>query len=198
MAAKKAKAKQEEVGQPEKKEEDIKRYTVKTVETEEPLVSPPTEEPKEAPKKSKLPLAILIIAVFLLGAAFGAGIAIYQNGVKTQNQTTAEPTETPTLTPTPTPILEKKDLNFEVLNGAGVAGTAAEAKSFLEGKGYVVAETGNADNFDYTETTISIKDSKKEYLLLLTDDLSENYTVASDSSTLDEDSEFDAVVTIGK
>jgi hypothetical protein len=196
MAAKKDKAKPEKKDESEKKEGE-KRYTVETVETEEPLVEQPPEPPVAA-KKSKLPFILLIIFVFLLGAAVGAGLAIYQNRISTQKEVSSEPTVTEVPTPTPTPILERKDLNLEVLNGAGVAGTAAKAKAFLEEKGYVVAESGNADNFNFTETTISIKDSKKEYLMLLTDDLSENYTVASESSALSEDSEFDAVVTIGK
>jgi hypothetical protein len=196
MPPKKEKAKAEKKEEEEKKEE-TKRYKVETVETEEPLVEQPPAPPV-AQQKSKLPFILLIIFVFLLGAAFGAGLALYQNRIFPQKQPASEPTVTETPTPTPTPILERKDLNLEVLNGAGVAGTAAKAKAFLEEKGYVVADTGNADSYDFSQTTISIKDSKKEYLMLLTDDLSESYTVASDSSTLSEDSEFDAVVTIGK
>ena len=42
----------------------------------------------------------------------------------------------------------------QILNGSGVAGVAASATEFLEGRGFEVAETGNADSFDFQSTQV--------------------------------------------
>ena len=75
---------------------------------------------------------------------------------------------------------------------------AGEAKDFLEGLGYEDVDTGNAGAYDFEETEVAIKEGKEEYLDLLIGDLSEEYEVSEDSETLDEDSDYDAVVTVGK
>jgi len=64
--------------------------------------------------------------------------------------------------------------------------------------GYKDIAVGNADSFDFEKTEISIKEGKKDYLDILTNDLSDGYRVLEETKTLDEESEFDAVITIGK
>ena len=46
------------------------------------------------------------------------------------------------------------EVSVEVLNGNGVAGSADEAAYVLGQRGYVSANGGNADRFDYFETTV--------------------------------------------
>ena len=45
---------------------------------------------------------------------------------------------------------------------------------------------------------MAIKEEKEDYLDLLLEDLGEEYTVSSQTETLDEDSDFDAVITVGQ
>lgn len=113
------------------------------------------------------------------------------------------PTNTPTPKPTGNPIdkttgLDRSKLSVTVENGSGAAGVAATGKDFLNGLGYDVTSTSNADNFDYTGVTIQVKSSASDYLALLKKDLSTKYTVGDTSSDLSASISADAVVIIGK
>ncbi len=115
----------------------------------------------------------------------------------------ASPTSTSTPTPTTNPVdnatgLNRSNLSIAIQNGSGTAGVAGKASDLLKGLGYNVVSTGNADNFDFTGTTVKVKATKKNYLPLLIKDLSGTYTVASSSSDLDATSSADALVIIGK
>lgn len=79
-------------------------------------------------------------------------------------------------TPSPTPItIDRKAWSFEVLNGSGVAGVAANASEKLEKLGYKVVKTGNADEtVTITELYIS-KDKSEEEKKLLIDDLKSDF-----------------------
>lgn len=161
-------------------------------------INPPAPEP--GGKKKVILVGLIVLAGLGL---IGGGIWVYKKGlskVKMPAISLSSPEPTPTEVPTPTPIpeLKREDLKVQVLNGGGVVGAAGKAKELLEGLGYPEIETGNADSYDYEETEISIKENKKVYLDLLIEDLSEEYTLASESSTLDEDNDFDAVVIVGK
>lgn len=120
------------------------------------------------------------------------------------------PTPSPTVTtkPTATPTkstssssdasgLDRSALTITVQNGGGTPGAASKGKTTLEDLGYTVSGTGNADNFDYANTVIQIKASKKAYLDLLKNDLSKSYTIGTVSATLTTGS-ADAIVIIGK
>ena len=122
---------------------------------------------------------------------------------------TSQTTETPSLTDTPTPKptgnpidsstgLDRSKLSITVENGSGAAGVASTGKDFLNGLGYNVSSTSNADNFDYTGVTIQVKNSASDYLALLKKDLSTKYTVGDTSSDLSASASADAVVIIGK
>lgn len=121
-------------------------------------------------------------------------------------KTTVSPTPNKKITPTPSgmktptpteePVASTK-LRIEVLNGSGTSGEASKMASFLKSKGYLIASTGNADAFDYEQTTIQIKKSKSSELAQLKKDLSSSYEVASSVSNLAETSSFDAIVIVG-
>lgn len=114
-------------------------------------------------------------------------------------EATPTPQTSPTRAATPAPTsssgLNRADLSITVQNGGGVAGAATEASEYLEGLGYDVVSTGNADNFDYTETIIRVKSTMSEYLDQLEEDLSSEYTIGS--ATADYTGDADALVIIG-
>lgn len=142
----------------------------------------------------RLPLIIFILLVLLV---FGGGSAwLLKQG--TFGALAPTPTPEPTLTPTPTPApILRSDLKVQVLNGSGVPGRAGKVEEFLKGLGYQVLDTGNAKAFSYKKTEIRVKDDKKDYLSLLTEDVSREYEVDEETKTLEEESEYDAVVIVG-
>lgn len=148
----------------------------------------------------------ILVTVVLILALIGGGYFLYQNFLKNGGETdnpkgTVVPVEegqsSPTPTPTPEVELDRAELKVQVLNGSGTPGMAGKAQEHLEGLGYQDIDTGNADDYDYKETVIAIKPSKEKYLGLITKDLAEEYTVASETEELDEDSDFDVVITVG-
>ncbi|MBI2074599.1 MAG: C39 family peptidase [Candidatus Levybacteria bacterium] len=95
--------------------------------------------------------------------------------------------------------LDRSKLTLSILNGAGKIGAASEAIDILRDFGYHVTSTGNAENSDYENVTIKIKNSKIDYTGLLKKDLDlAQYKIASISSDLTQDLPFDAVVIIGQ
>lgn len=176
----------------------------KVVEKKEEQKEEPKSFSKEELKEGKTPfykpLLWMIVPVVLLMGAVVSGVFIYNLGLKKGMETTlVQATPTPQLpSPTPAPKLAREDLKIHVLNGAGIAGTASKAKEFLEGLGYKDIDTGNADSFDFEETEIALREEKKDYFDLLKEDLDKEYFVAEDLKSLEDESEYDAVVTIGK
>lgn len=127
---------------------------------------------------------------------------------ETPTPTEADETPTPTAkasptpgkgTPTPTGTsgLERSSLKVAVLNGSGVAGAATKMSDALKDLGYDVVSSGNADNFEYEETEIQVKSTKKSYLSQLESDLEDDYTIGSATSDY-AGTAADAVVIVGK
>lgn len=163
-------------------------------------------------------LSALILVLGLI--AFGISRSIGNKGISSNKTLTTTPTMSPTTTPTPTDIIDTtptptlktkttptptkisgssvKNLSIQILNGSGVVGAGKKAADFLSGLGYTITSTGNADNFEYSQTTIQIKSAKSSLLNQLKKDLTENYTIGSTSTTLSSSSSADAIVIIGK
>lgn len=106
------------------------------------------------------------------------------------------PSPSPVALATPVPVFDRKDFKIQVLNGSGVAGLAGKAKTKLESLGYPEVTVGNADSKDYTETEVSIKKSKANFLADIKKDLT-GYTLAQDSGTVSGDGEFDVEIILG-
>ena len=153
--------------------------------------------PTESKIKSNKLFWIIIIVFATLGVAAG-GIGVYLQN-RSQPTSTISPTPEASLLPSPSAevLLNKKDLQIQILNGSGVTGAAKKAQDYLEGLGYTVSAVGNASSSDYTTTQISLKDSKKDYLPLLKKDLSEKYEVADTIDSLEDNSKYDAVIILG-
>jgi aspartokinase len=54
-------------------------------------------------------------------------------------------------------------IQVEVLNGCGEDGSAQTFTKYLRSKGFDVVSIGNADNFEYQETKIICRTTKKNY-----------------------------------
>jgi hypothetical protein len=94
--------------------------------------------------------------------------------------------------------LDRSKLSITVENGSGAEGVAGKAADVLKTLGYNIVTTGNADNFNYQGVTIKVKSDQKNFLNLLKQDLSKDYTVTASSSDFGSDSPTDALVIIGK
>lgn len=163
------------------------------------------------------PKWLVIGGVFLLLLVGGSKIIMGAKGILSNrftqfiNNTFSSPTPTeapspmPTLTvtplpptPTPTPVLLKSDLKISVLNGSGIKGAANSAADFLKTLGYNVTKTGNAARYDYLQTTIAIKESRRAYLPQLKVALETKYQVSVEVGVVAETEGFDAQVVVGQ
>ncbi|KKQ38490.1 MAG: hypothetical protein US54_C0009G0010 [Candidatus Roizmanbacteria bacterium GW2011_GWA2_37_7] len=140
------------------------------------------------------------VIVVLVGAG---GYLYYQSSQNKLANPPSETTITITQEPSSTPIPEdvKKDAySIEVQNGSGIAGEAGRAQTLLEDADFIIDSTGNADNYDYTETVIQAKEGVSEaWINKLTETLKEKYGVSSSVETLDDaDSDSDVVVIVGQ
>jgi len=157
------------------------------------------EENKGSKKKTLI--TVLVIVVFLAAGfliswrytnrKLDLGSPLGEEGIEVQPTAGADE-------PSPTIVaLERADLKVQVLNGTGEGGAAGEGKDLLEALGYQEVDMGNADSYNFKLTEITLKEGKEEYFELISKDLENNYQVASEASVLEEESEFDSVVTLG-
>ncbi len=151
-------------------------------------------------KGNKSKNILLFVIVFLLVALFSAAFYFYFIGAipfqPKDNDGEVVPTQSPTSTPMPVEF-NRAELSVQVLNGSGVSGAAGAFESFLEGLGYKNIEIGNADNSDYEDVTIQIKEEYKEFFELITKDITESYVVNEDYEVLDENSGYDLIIIVG-
>lgn len=93
--------------------------------------------------------------------------------------------------------LNREEWTFEVLNGSGVAGAAKTVASKLEGSGYKVVKTGNADKADYGKTTLFIATPLKDKESLVLGDIKELLGAVESGGDL-KDSTASARLVVGK
>ncbi len=111
-------------------------------------------------------------AVFLLTILVASLIGIFiLNSAKPKMVT--EKTTVDEVSPTPTPTvssINKKEWTFEILNGSGVKGAAADAREKIESLGYTVDSIGNStNNLDTTQVFIGEGISKTDAQTVLKD-----------------------------
>lgn len=187
-------------------EADERKRERKTVESifskNDPDTMPEISVHKTGSKSSNRGLFIWAIGMFFMAITVGAGLLIFNRSGGGLPQVVVQPTETPTPSPSPSPTptpapVAKEDASVQVLNGSGQAGVAGTMQEFLEEAGYTVSDTGNADNYDYEETEVSVKKSFEGLLKQLEEDLSEEYTIGSATADLPDDYEYDVRVIVG-
>ncbi len=163
--------------------------------------SPIYQESKERNAKWLWVLIILII-IGALGFAFWKGIGPFAaiRGSKAQvSPTPSAMTEVTSPSPeaSTSSQVDKSKAKIRVLNGNGTVGVATTMKDFLTTKGWTVSATGNAANYNFTQTVIKLKDSFKSYADALTRDLNDKYSVTTSSSSLEASDSADIEVTVG-
>lgn len=176
---------------------------IKTETKPEEKITSNTQSPEEESEKTNY-LWIIIPTALLIGALVG-GLITYFSGLSKLNDIVATPSPiatiapeaTATATPVPTTETKRSEIKLQVLNGSGVSGLAGKAKTYLEGLGYEGVVVGNASVSNLTETTISVKESKKDLLEAVSTDLAKNYKVAKEAETLVASSKYDFVITLG-
>ncbi len=114
----------------------------------------------------------------------------------------AQPTKpvqvSPTAPPTtPTPSIKKEELKIKVLNGSGTKGKAIGVKDLLKEKGYQEIVTGNADNFEFTQTVIQVKKSLADAGAVIASDLKNSVSSPKIDPTLSEKDSSDVIITVG-
>lgn len=158
------------------------------------------EGKKDRPKIGLKEVFFIAFPTAIIVAALTGGILYYNNnrteGTPTPTSTAA-PTAEPEETASPSAELSRSDLGVQVLNGTGESGVATTVKTLLEDVGYEDVDTANAATYDFEETVISIKEDKEDYLDMIIADLEDSYTIADDTETLDEDSDYDVTITVG-
>ena len=188
---------------------------------ESPIEAIPAFGPQPKRPVNKRFIYLVLVIIFLLIAffsfkAFGPktkGVvsqkAAMTTPVPASNAAVATPTSIPNVTTAPTaaptvnPVdsttgLDRSKLSVTVQNGSGEAGVAGKGADALKRLGYNVTGTGNADNFDYTNVVIQVKNSSSDYLDLLKTDLGLSYTIGTTSADLPDSFSTDALVIIGK
>ncbi len=169
-----------------------------TTRLEVPRKKEPTAIPQsQINSENSFPKWILLIPTILL---IITGFVVF--GPKSNNQSQINPSVsvTPTITsvPTPTPI-DVSGFKIKVLNGTGTAGQASEIVKLLATKNFTVAKTGNAANYDFTQTQIEIKKSVSQNVVdLLTQALGSDFSPKISTKSLADTSEFDIIITTGK
>lgn len=115
-------------------------------------------------------------------------------------ESTVAPSKSPSVAPTAASgaSSSKASVKITVQNGSGVTGAAGDAADVLRTAGYTISSTGNADNSDYADVTIKIKNSKKSSLSDIEKTLSKDYSVGETSTDLPESTSYDVLVIVGK
>lgn len=166
-----------------------------------------TNQPKPNPK---LILVFATIFVVMIGIVAG-GIFVFQkatlpsdsNADQTQTplpdspDSATSPTPTPEPTPDPKSEIDKSSVKINILNGSGTPGAAGKLEGVLKTAEFENLDTGNADSYDFKSTQISVKADNQPLLDLLKDSLKDDYTIGDTDTSLDTDSKFDAVITVG-
>jgi hypothetical protein len=109
-------------------------------------------------------------------------------------------TPTPTPTPTPKPMVEDRaSYRVRVLNGTSQTGLAAKIMAQLKEDGYLTDRAGNADNNDYEQTIIKVKEGTQSAALINTvmEDLGSEYSPISET-TLKTSDRADVEIILGQ
>jgi hypothetical protein len=167
-----------------------------------PIAGSPIYQESQEKNAKWLWFLIVLIIIGALVFAFFRGIGPFAQ-FRLGSEEEASPTPVEFVQESPTPEastaaeIDKSQAKIRVLNGTGKAGTASSVKDLLEGKGYKVAEIGNADNFDFEQTIVRFKESFKNFQEVLFSDLSDKYSVKVSSDDLTATDSADIEVIIG-
>lgn len=157
---------------------------------------------KSLPRKPVSKRLLLALGVLLL-IIFG-GIFISSKGKTDSPETSPSPvveslpSPTPALEASPSAAINLDEYKVQILNGSGVAGEAGVVEGILVDAGFSDLDTGNAANYDYTDTEVSLKSTTTEAVFTaIASALESDYTVVKLQTPLTDSSDYDVVITIG-
>ena len=166
--------------------------------TEETSSTPPPGNTVTISLSKKLFWLFLFL---LVGALVVGGFFYYKAKVGEESTATTQTPQatTPEATATPTPAEEVKldTLKVNILNGSGIPGEAGKIQALLEEAGFADFETGNADNYNYTITEVTLKKGVSSAAFDAVKEALDEYNVVKQEDTLDEDSKFDVEIVTG-
>jgi len=167
--------------------------------TEETSSTPPPGNTVTISLSKKLFWLFLFL---LVGALVVGGFFYYKSKVGedpaggTQTpQATTSPEET--VTPAPAEEVKLDSLKVNILNGSGIPGEAGKVQALLEEGGFADFETGNAENYNYTITEVTLKKGVSSAAFDAVKEALDEYNVVKQEDSLDEDSEFDVEIVTG-
>jgi hypothetical protein len=147
---------------------------------------------------SNFPKILLIIPVLLFLTIL---FVIFSDQIlPSKKNTTISPaiSVTPTLAPT-IAIVDPKSFKIEVLNGSGTSGEAAKITDLLAKNNLIVVKSGNAANFDFTQTQVEVKSTVPSQIIdLLIKSLDGQYSPKISAVKLDSTNSFDIIITTSK
>jgi len=148
-------------------------------------------------------LFIILIIIGALAFAFFKGVGPFAKISPFVKRELASPTPEAFASPSlssPSPDASEVDRakpEVRVLNGSGVAGLATSVKDMLENLGWRVANIGNADSYDYSQTEVRLKEDFNSYQEALVKDLSDKYSVKVSQDTLSSTDSADIEIIVG-
>lgn len=197
----KVKPKVEETTEDDKAEEA--KEEAKEEAEEEPKPVPSEPEGKSSGKVALNKWIFIFWVALTTGLFVFSAVGVYSmviQGGAAVVPLVSEPTPTPESTSSPTPVPEEttgiNELSVQVLNGSGVSGAAASVRDLLAND-FDEIEVGNADSSNNIETTVQMKEDTPDDAFSAIDDSLADYEVVR-GDNLDDESEYDIVVTVGQ
>ncbi|OGM27435.1 hypothetical protein A3A76_03015 [Candidatus Woesebacteria bacterium RIFCSPLOWO2_01_FULL_39_23] len=165
-----------------------------------------TPEKKEG--KSFFKIFLIILLVLSLLAIITGGFLYYQKNMtkKTGDEGDTEPTSTPTITITPTTTpgatesgeVKFSDYSIQILNGSGIPGEAGKVKDLLASAKFKKTDTANADNYDYEDTEVKLKENTPSKVYDKIEELLKStYSVAKSDTKVASSSSYDVIIIVG-
>lgn len=150
-------------------------------------------------KNSSKTVWTVIFGLIILAVVIG-GVVMSRSPKKVEEKKDVIPTVTQAPSPTDKPKIDKKSVKIKVENGTGTPGQAGVVVKALEEAGYSTdnIKTGNASEYDQTETTITSKENYEEIVTSIKDALKDTFEDITEGATnLKDDNEFDIVIVTG-
>lgn len=134
-------------------------------------------EPTEESNKTLFGVGIVIF-ILIVCVVFGIGILASKVIIEQKKEvSTSEVAQTPV--PSAVTDFNRGEINFEILNGSGVAGAAKLAAEKVTSLGYKVANSGNADKQDYEGNILLISKDIKNNESQIIADLKKDFNIRS-------------------
>lgn len=189
---------------------------LKVLETEKTMDAAKSNSEPRRPEKSNTKAIVIIVTILaVLAGLVGGGLLVYRNALSDPGQQPQVIESDATPTPSPTPLedpdatasgqvdetssdseIDRAEIAIQILNGSGVPGAAGDVADLLTAENYDDIDTGNASSFDYDTTEVRVAAGNQALFADIESILEVSYEITQ-GDPLDEDSDFDVVITVG-